>query len=802
MWRAGAAALWSHWRRHPGQALTLVLGLALATALWTGVQAINAEARASYARASDVVLQNNRPTLVARDGGAIPLTRYAALRRAGWQVAPVLEGTARLGGRQVTLLGLDPLSSPVLPTGSGSTGDTGGLTAFIGPPGQLYAAKGTAARLTGTDLPEILISDDLPSDTLIGDIALVARLLGRPDSLSRLVLAPDQPANLPPLAQIAPDLIRATASTDSDIGGLTDSFHLNLTAFGLLSFTVGLFIVHGAVGLAFEQRRAMVRTLRALGLPARSLIALLTAELVAVALLSGLIGVALGYLIAAALLPGVAATLSGLYGAPASDSLSLRPGWVAAGLGMALLGTAIAGAQSLWHLSRLPILASAAPRAWSRASQTALRWQGLLALALLVASAAIGASASSLTAGFATLATLLLGAALALPPVLSASLALGERCARGPLTQWFWADSRQQLPGLSLALMALLLALSANIGVSTMVGSFRITFTGWIDQRLAAEVYVDAGSPATAQTMLPFLRTHSTAVLPRMFAEAHLTGLPGEVQGLTDDATYRDNWPLLTPALGVWDALATGPGVLINEQLAYRAGLHPGDDLDLDGAALPILAIYSDYGNPRPQAILGMDAFTVRYPDQSFQRFGLRLPTGDVSALRRDLQQRFGLRPDQIVDQASLKAVSLRIFEQTFAVTAALNILTLTVAALAILTSLLTLATLRLPQIAPVWALGLTRARLGQLELLRAGTLALFTAVLAIPTGLLLAWVLLALVNTAAFGWRLPMQVFPGDWAILTGLALIAALLAAAWPARRLATRPPADLLKVFASER
>lgn len=801
MWRAGAAALWSHWRRHPGQALTLVLGLALATALWTGVQAINAEARASYARASDVVLQNNRPTLVARDGGAIPLAHYAALRRAGWQVAPVLEGTARLGGRQVTLLGLDPLSGPVLPTGS-DTGDTGGLTAFIGPPGQLYAAKGTAARLTGPDLPEILISEDLPSDTLIGDIALVARLLGRPDSVSRLVLAPDQPANLPPLAQIAPDLVRATASADSDIGGLTDSFHLNLTAFGLLSFTVGLFIVHGAVGLAFEQRRTMVRTLRALGLPARSLVVLLSAELVVVALLSGLIGVALGYLIAAALLPGVAATLSGLYGAPASDSLSLRPGWVAAGLGMALLGTAIAGTQSLWQLSRLPILASAAPRAWSRASQTALRWQGLLALTLLVASAAIGVSASSLTAGFATLATLLLGAALALPPVLAAGLALGERCSRGPLTQWFWADSRQQLPGLSLALMALLLALSANIGVSTMVGSFRITFTGWIDQRLAAELYVDAGSPATAQTMLPFLRTHTTAVLPRVVAEAHLNGLPGEVQGLTDDATYRDNWPLLTPDVGVWDALATGPGVLINEQLAYRAALRPGDDLDLDGALLPILAIYSDYGNPRPQAMLGMDAFAALYPDQSFQRFGLRLPADDVPTLRRDLQERFGLRPDQIVDQASLKALSLSIFEQTFAVTAALNILTLTVAALAILTSLLTLATLRLPQIAPVWALGLTRAHLGRLELLRAGTLALFTAVLAIPTGLLLAWVLLALVNTAAFGWRLPMQVFPGDWAILTGLALIAALLAAAWPARRLATRPPADLLKVFASER
>ena len=40
--------------------------------------------------------------------------------------------------------------------------------------------------------------------------------------------------------------------------------------------------------------------------------------------------------------------------------------------------------------------------------------------------------------------------------------------------------------------MALLLALAANIGVGTMVSSFRLTFTGWLDQRLASELYVTA----------------------------------------------------------------------------------------------------------------------------------------------------------------------------------------------------------------------------------------------------------------------------------------------------------------------
>ena len=68
--------------------------------------------------------------------------------------------------------------------------------------------------------------------------------------------------------------------------------------------------------------------------------------------------------------------------------------------------------------------------------------------------------------------------------------------------------------------------------------------------------------------------------------------------------------------------------------------------------------------------------------------------------------------------------------------------------------------------------------------------------------GLALAWALLAVVNVAAFGWRLPMYLFPVDYTRLGLFALLAAALAATLPARRLSRTPPADLLKVFSNER
>src|SRR5258708_11425879 len=100
------------------------------------------------------------------------------------------------------------------------------------------------------------------------------------------------------------------------------------------------------------------------------------------------------------------------------------------------------------------------------------------------------------------------------------------------------------------------------------------------------------------------------------------------------------------------------------------------------------------------------------------------------------LQDKFGLDGRNLVDQATLKAESTRIFNRTFAVTAALNTFTLGVAGIALLTSLLTLGNSRLPQLAPLWAIGITPPRHSALELVKYLSVALITTLLALPLGL------------------------------------------------------------------
>jgi len=146
-------------------------------------------------------------------------------------------------------------------------------------------------------------------------------------------------------------------------------------------------------------------------------------------------------------------------------------------------------------------------------------------------------------------------------------------------------------------------------------------------------------------------------------------------------------------------------------------------------------------------------------------------------------------------------AAGLR-FPTLFAVTAALNAFTLGVAGVALLTSLLTLGNSRLPQLAPLWAIGITRPRLAAIELLKTMSVALITALLALPVGLLVAWCLIAVVNVKAFGWRLPFHVFPLQLLELLGVAMAASLVAAAIPVLKLARMRPAALIKIFADER
>jgi energy-coupling factor transporter ATP-binding protein EcfA2 len=189
--------LLSHWKRHRMQFAALLIGLISATALWSGVQAINQQARSSYDRAASTFGGGKTAMLVGRDSPAFPQRLFVDLRRANWPVSPVVEGRIVIGGRAFRLLGIEPVS---LPKGAGPAPDIGqaDLHRFVAPPGQTLVApetlsdlklpEGGSPQMGDVLLPPLVVQDKLAPGVLIVDIGVAQRVLKMPDQITRLLV--------------------------------------------------------------------------------------------------------------------------------------------------------------------------------------------------------------------------------------------------------------------------------------------------------------------------------------------------------------------------------------------------------------------------------------------------------------------------------------------------------------------------------------------------------------------------------------------------------------------------------------
>ncbi|MCB1728515.1 MAG: ABC transporter permease, partial [Gammaproteobacteria bacterium] len=113
-----------------------------------------------------------------------------------------------------------------------------------------------------------------------------------------------------------------------------------------------------------------------------------------------------------------------------------------------------------------------------------------------------------------------------------------------------------------------------------------------------------------------------------------------------------------------------------------------------------------------------------------------------------------------------------------------------------ILSALMAVQLERRKEFAVLRALGLTRWQLSQLIVVESALIGVLAALLAIPAGLLMAWVLTAAIQLRAFGWSMPFVL--GATPLWSALALGtgAAVLAALYPAWRASMHDPAPQLR------
>jgi putative ABC transport system permease protein len=130
----------------------------------------------------------------------------------------------------------------------------------------------------------------------------------------------------------------------------------------------------------------------------------------------------------------------------------------------------------------------------------------------------------------------------------------------------------------------------------------------------------------------------------------------------------------------------------------------------------------------------------------------------------RGLQDRLAGQ-QQLLDppNQALRQDVLEVFDRTFAITVALRLLATGVAFIGVLNALLLLQLEKQREVGILRALGLTGRQLWRLVMVETGLMGLTAGLLAMPTGYVLALILVYIINRRSFGWTLQMLVTARD---------------------------------------
>jgi putative ABC transport system permease protein len=243
--------------------------------------------------------------------------------------------------------------------------------------------------------------------------------------------------------------------------------------------------------------------------------------------------------------------------------------------------------------------------------------------------------------------------------------------------------------------------------------------------------------------------------------------------------------------------------ILLSEPLASRLGISSaGGSLDLltphGWQSFPIAGIYADYGSTRGTVRMSLDVYRQIWSDDRLNGLALFLgPNADIDAITADLRSRLSAFSNVQVNPSSvLRRDALVVFDRTFAITTAMQLITTLVAFIGVLSSLLAVQLEKAREMGILRALGLTIAEMRRLALWETGLLGASAGLLALPAGYILAWILIFVINQRSFGWTLQMQVDPAPFVQAFFLAVGAALLAALYPAWRLGRMHTAEALR------
>lgn len=641
------------------------------------------------------------------------------------------------------------------------------------------------------------------------------------------------------------EVVRPAAEA-SRTEGLVASYRLNLAVLSAIALFVGMFLIYQSVTLSVVRRRREIGLLRTLGMTPGQVLLLFLAEGLVSGLVGGLLGLILGVGLARGVLSVVTRNLSSLYMPVVAQQVWIRGGLLLQAWGLAVLATLLAALlpareaarthlRAVWHREELEekiesragllfgwgfvaLVLAGVGASWKMGDGPP--WPGFIAAFLILLAFAL----------FTPLATRKLGQVLqpALRKILGPAGDLGCRYLAGSLSRS------------AVSIAALACALGMLIAVTVMIGSFRQTVNDWVTRAISGDIFF---GPAVFSTeaydqflppeVLPELRRDPDVAdiylyrcIRIPFKDRYILVIGGSFEVL---ARHGGLWFRRGDTQEIMAKVGEGgqgtgirgqgsgkeifdnswsnygnrkPSVVISEPLAETFHLKEGGVINLPTPSGPqklkIAGVFYDYRTDGPSVWMDISFFRRfwRDPHLNAVRLYLKDPK-QVPQIQARLQERYGGRYRLLtLSHRDLRNGILRIFDETFALTYALEGVAVVVAVFGIITTFLVLIMERERELALLQALGAARKQILGMVLVESGLASFLSFLLGAMCGSVLSLLLIFVINKEAFGWTIHLYFTPGIYWQTLILVLTLGLGAAAYPAWRAIQPHLAAILK------
>jgi putative ABC transport system permease protein len=620
-----------------------------------------------------------------------------------------------------------------------------------------------------------------------------------------------------------------------EVEKMIGAFHFNLSALGSIALLVGLFLIYNTVSISVIARRQEVGMLRALGISRRRVIALFLGEALLLSLIGSVVGIGIGHLMAASTVRASAATVNTFYIASAATDVVSRQR-----LGLAEVLAALAVAVPLSLLAAaLPALEASrvqpveAFRGAERLRQSLLPPRRYLVVSLALLAGGYGLSRLGPLRGlpifgyFSAVSLVFAGALLVpmciwsvcrvcgfLVPKIARSLTVESRIAS--------SDLGAAIPRVSISVAALAVSLSMMIAVSIMISSFRDTVSYWIGQTLAADIYV---RPITRESTLMDgeIAPEALGIIeadPAVAAVDTFTSRPVSYQGRSITLGAGDfnvlldhgRWQFKSPS-NAKEKIREAVGqdaVVVSESFSLLFNKRAGDLVEIDSPSGPrkfeVAAVYFDYSSNRGIVVVDRSTYSRVFlaggngGSAGFRPSGLSVylrPGADAESVTETLSRALaGKYALVFATNGQVRGEALRIFDSTFAITYALEAIAILVAALGVVSTLITVILERRRELSILQFIGATRARIRRIIVSEALLIGMVSQLIGVGIGILLSLVLIYVINVQSFGWTIQYHLPVGFVIQSTVVLLIFCAAAGLYPAVRAARINALDYLK------